>query len=61
MYKVRTCRIAIRSVCPTSVTFRDHFPSLRPAANAVPDPRYTLGDDTLHTDTSLYVNICTRA
>ena len=38
MYKVRTCRIAIRSVCTTSVTFRDHFPSPpRPAANAVPD------------------------
>ena len=27
MYKVRTCRIAIRSVRSTSVTFRDHFPS----------------------------------
>jgi len=42
MYKVRTCRIAIRSARPTSVTFRDHSPSPRPAANAVPDPRYAL-------------------
>ena len=43
MYKVWTCRISIRSVRSTSVTFSAitfHLP--RPAAHAVPDPRYTL-------------------
>jgi len=42
MYKVRTCRIAIRSVRrrPSLSAITLHLS--RPTANAVPDPRYAL-------------------